>query len=70
MRKVLPQKNYVCCDITFVMMDIILSRQAYFCRDKHVFVMTKHVFCPDISMPVATKICRNKHNVVVKKLLL
>ena len=41
------------------MTNIILS-QAFFCHDKHVFVMTKRVFCPDISMPVATKRCRNK----------
>ena len=25
----------------------VLSRQAYFCRDKHVFVTTKNVFCCD-----------------------
>ena len=25
----------------------VLSRQAYFCRDKHVFVATKHIFCRD-----------------------
>ena len=38
----------------------LLSRQAYFCHDKHVFVATKHIFCHDKSMLlhtfVATKV--------------
>ena len=29
----------------FVETNLILSWQAYFCCDKHMFVMTKHVFC-------------------------
>ena len=41
-----------------------LSRQK-FCRHKHVFVTTKHIFCRDKSRIVATKIfCRDKHNFV------
>ena len=36
----------------------VLSRQAYFCRGKHVVVATKHVFCRDKSMLVTTNICR------------
>ena len=32
----------------------VLSWQAYFCRDKHVFVMTKRVFCHDKGFVVAS----------------
>ena len=32
----------------------VLSWQAYFCHDKHVSVMTKHVFCHDRSFVVAS----------------
>ena len=35
----------------------VLSRK-YFCRDKNVFVATKHVFCV---------YCREKHNFVATK---
>ena len=43
------------------------------CHDKHVFVMTKHVFCHDKSMLIATKlvmtnICHDKHVFVTKVL--
>ena len=38
----------------FVMTKVGLSWQAHFCCEKHVFVMTKHIFCPDKSMLVAT----------------
>ena len=34
----------------------LLSRQAHFCRDKHVFVATKHIFCHNKSMLVTTKL--------------
>ena len=34
--------------------------QQKFCRDKHVFVPTKDVFCHDKSMLVATYFCRDK----------
>ena len=45
-----------------------------FCRDKHVFVATKHVFCRDKIFCVdktfvVTNICHNKHNFVVTKVL-
>ena len=50
---ILSRQNYVCCNKTFVATNIILSRQAYLCRDKHVFV--------------ATNICRDKHICVVTK---
>ena len=33
----------------------LLSRQTRVCRDKNVFVATKHVFCCDKSMLGATK---------------
>ena len=39
----------------FVATNIILSRQAFFCPNKHVFVATKNFFCRDKSMLVATK---------------
>ena len=56
----------------------ILSRQAYFYRDKHVFVTTIHVFCRDKSMLVANRtfvatfvateiFCHDKHNFVATK---
>ena len=44
----------------------------YFCHDKHVFVVTKHVFCCDKSMLVfvVTKIfCHDKHNFVMTSIL-
>ena len=54
-----------CCDKSF------FSRQAYFCREKHVFVATKDVFCRDkrrvlslqkmsVTMLVATKVCLSR----------
>ena len=61
-----------------------LSRQI-FCRNKHVFVETKHVFCRDKSMHVSTKhvfvatniilsrqayFCRDKHVFVATKVCL
>ena len=49
--------------LIFVLTIIILSRQIYFSRDKHMFVATKHLFCQDKSMLVATKqacFCRDK----------
>ena len=33
----------------------LLSWQAYFCHNRHVFVSTKHIFCCDKSMLVTTK---------------
>ena len=57
----------------------VLSRQAFFCRDQHVCVGAKHVFCRDKSIFVATKIkagerpftyclfCRGKHTFVATK---
>ena len=59
--KLLSQETYFCCNKSFVMTNIcsnkhnfvrtkLLSRQAYFCRDKHVLVVTKHIFCHDKSM--------------------
>ena len=35
----------------------VLSRQTRDCRDNHVFVTTKHVFCRDKVMFVATNMC-------------
>ena len=57
---------------SFVATKVCSSRQAYFCQDKHMFVMTKCVFCPNVfccnnSMLVTTKLlvtnawCRNKY---------
>ena len=49
----------------------VLSWQAYFCHNKHVFVMTKHVFCHDKSMLVVPKIiCCDKHNFVATSIFL
>ena len=43
--------------------------QKFFC-DKHIFVVTKHIFYRDKSMIVMTKLfCCNKHNFVTTKLL-
>ena len=63
----LSQQTYFCRNKSFVVTNIccdkhnftatnILSLQAYFCHDKHVFVSTKHIFCHDKSMLVATKL--------------
>ena len=45
----------------------VLSPQMHVCGDKHLFVMTKHIFCCDKSMLVATtnvyvmtNICRDQ----------
>ena len=46
-----------------------------FCRNKRMFVVTKHIFCCNKNMLVTTKlwsqqktnICRNKHNFVTTK---
>ena len=35
---------------------VSFSSRQKFCRDKHVFVTTKHIFCRDKSMLVATKL--------------
>jgi len=50
----------------------VLTRQTRVCRDKHVFVMTKHVFCRDKSKFVATKlsswqnyVCRDKNDTCI-----
>ena len=45
--------------------------QAYLCRDKQVFVATKHIFCHDKSFE-ATKdtFCRDKHVFVATKMIL
>ena len=52
----LPRRN-----TSFVVSKVCLSRhllrQTYFCRDKHVYAATKHVFCRDKSMFVATFCC-------------
>ena len=71
--------KYFYCDKSFVVTNIILSRQAYFCRDKHVFVVTKlslrqkrvsrnkylsqQKFCRDKDKDF----CRNKHTFVTTK---
>ena len=47
----------------FVVINIILSRQGYFCRDKRVFVATKHVFCCDNIMLLATKVLSHQTRV-------
>ena len=49
--KVLSRLTF-CCDKAFVAINIILSRQAYFCRDKHVFVVTD--ICRDKSFVAAS----------------
>ena len=41
--------------VSFFVAANILSRKTRVCRHKHVFVATKHVFCPDQSMLAATK---------------
>ena len=41
---------------SFVATKVCLSRQTRVCRDKPVFVATKHVFCRHKSMIVATKV--------------
>ena len=38
----------------------LLSRHTYFCRDKHVFVATKYLFCHDKSMLVAKNTCLSR----------
>ena len=43
-----PKKKHM-----LVATNIIMSRQAYFCRDKHMFVATKHIFRRDKNMLVA-----------------
>ena len=51
--------------------DKYLSRQTQFCRDKHIFVATntKHVFCPDKSTLVETKlrVCCDKRHVLSRQ---
>ena len=69
-----------CCDkIMFVARNMFvrtnilsqqnLSRQAYFCHDKHLFVVSKHVFCRDKSMQYRY-FCRGNSFVVTSILLL
>ena len=41
----------------FAATNIVLSQQAYFCHDKHMFVATKDVFCHDKSRLVVTNMC-------------
>ena len=44
--------------------------QQNFCFDKHVFVMTKHIFCHNKSMLVATKtFVHDKHIFVMTRLV-
>jgi len=47
--RLLSRHKHACRDKRFV-------AASMFCRDKHVFVTTKHVFCRDTSMLVATKV--------------
>ena len=55
----------------FVATNTILSQQNLchgkltFCCDKHMFVMTKHVFCCDKSILSWQKFCHSKHTFVV-----
>ena len=63
----LSQQNFCRNEHNFV----LLSQQAYFCRDKRVFVAIKHVFCHNktcgnIHVFVTTNICRNKSSVATK----
>ena len=71
---VLSRQIRVCRDTTFVATKLCLSRQNFcrdkylsqqtlFCRDKNVFVVTKHVFCRDKSMTVATKLLSRQNYV-------
>ena len=63
-KKLLSQQTYFCHDKTFVATNIchdkhfvatkVLLRQAYFCCNKHMFVTTKHNFCHNKSMLVAS----------------
>ena len=54
--------KYFCCDKTFVMTNMCLSRQMFcqFCHDKHTSVATKDVICHNKhKMFVMTNICPN-----------
>ena len=46
--------------IIFVTMKVLLWQAPVF-HDKHLFVMTKHVFCRDKSMLVTTHFCCDKY---------
>ena len=46
----------------------VLSRETRVCRDKHVYITTKHVFCRDKSMLVATKLHDKIMFVMTKRL--
>ena len=47
------------------------NKHVFFWRDKHMFVVTKHVFCHNKSMLVVTKIfCHDKHNFVATNIIL
>ena len=53
----------ICHDKRNFVMTKLLSRQAYFCRDKHVFVVTKHVSCRDKHDKYLSRqnVCRDKN---------
>ena len=68
-----------CRDKSKLVATKVLSWQAYFCCDKHMFVTTKHIFCRNKSMLVVTKplswqtclsqqkLCLGKHTFVAAK---
>ena len=64
---------HFCCNKRLVTPKMCLSRQTLFCRDRHLFVMTKDVFCRNRSMLVTTNVllpqkyaCHDKCFVVTK----
>ena len=57
---------FVTTNTSFAVRKVCLSQQN-FCRDKHLFVVTKHVFCRDKSMLVATntRLSRQKKKILM-----
>ena len=64
-------KRHVChaASIIFVATKVLLQ-QTHVCRDKHLFVTTKHMFCHDKSMLVTTYFCHDKHMFAAASILL
>ena len=56
-------KYHFCCNKTCLLLkQKYACHEAYFCRDKHMFVATKHVFWRDKSMLVMTKLLLHMTN--------
>ena len=66
-KHILLQKKFCCDKHDFVVKKVLLW-QAYFCHCKHVFVVTKYVFCCD--KRVMTNICRDKSFLLTDTFLL